>query len=387
MRSDAPLQIVRMSSVEYTVTAMQNVGPKRHTRRIRKGRPFDKLRVSGLGAYLSSVHPELVEGSFSLVTDTMPAPPPITGTLAATGRIDKSLAHATDLSRERIKQLIAQGAVTIGKTIATNPSAKMQAGAHFAIHLPPVEPAEAEPQDIPLTIIFEDDHLIVVDKPAGMVVHPAAGNMDGTLVNALLHHCAKGGGTLSGIGGVARPGIVHRIDKDTSGLLVVAKSAIAHEGLATQFADHSIDRRYIAICNGHLVPAKGTVSGRIGRSDTNRKKMAVLGDHVTRGKLAVTHYRTTRNLNHCSVLECELETGRTHQIRVHCASIGHALLGDPTYGRTQANLRPVLQRLGFTRQALHAATLGFVHPVTGADMQFTAELPDDMQELIDETAR
>ncbi|MGB3738023.1 MAG: RluA family pseudouridine synthase [Pontixanthobacter sp.] len=326
----------------------------------------------------------------------MPAPPPITGTitgtltgtLANTGRIDKSLAQAAGLSRERIKALIALGAVTIGRTVATNPSVKMQAGAHFTIQLPPVEPAEAQPQDIPLDIVFEDAHLIVVNKPAGMVVHPAAGNTDGTLVNALLYHCTRNGGVgLSGIGGVARPGIVHRIDKGTSGLLVVAKSAIAHEGLASQFADHSITRRYLAVCNGHLEPAQGTVEGRIGRSEKNRKKMAVLPADTTRGKHAVTHYRTIEKGNHCSVLECILETGRTHQIRVHCASIGHALTGDPVYGSTPAALRLTLARIGFARQALHAAKLGFIHPASGQYAEYQSDLPSDMQELIDQTVR
>ncbi len=313
---------------------------------------------------------------------------PITGTLTMSGRIDKSLAEATALSRERIKTLIAQGAVTIGKTTAGNPSAKMQAGAHFRIDLPPVAEPDAQPQDIALDIVFEDDHLVVVNKAAGMVVHPAAGNRDGTLVNALLHHCAVNGrGGLSGIGGVARPGIVHRIDKDTSGLLVAAKTMAAHEGLARQFADHSIHRRYIAICNGHPEPADGTVAGRLGRSDRNRKKMAVLPDTSARGKHAVTHYRILQKLNDCSVLECRLETGRTHQVRVHCASIGHALLGDPTYGRTTAKLRPLLQELGFARQALHAASLGFDHPITGTYAEYEAVLPTDMQELIDRTYR
>ncbi|MEP0562004.1 MAG: RluA family pseudouridine synthase, partial [Qipengyuania citrea] len=235
-----------------------------------------------------------------------------------------------------------------------------------------------------LDIVFEDAHLLVVDKPAGMVVHPAAGNQDGTLVNALLHHCA---GRLSGINGIARPGIVHRIDKDTSGLLVVAKSDAAHEGLARQFADHSITRRYLAVCAGHPAPPAGTIAGRIGRSVHDRKKMAVLPDDTTRGKHAVTHFETLRHLNHAALLECRLETGRTHQVRVHCASIGHALLGDPVYGRTPKPLRQVLESLGFHRQALHAARLGFSHPISAETLDFRAELPADMRELIDETAR
>lgn len=308
----------------------------------------------------------------------------ITGTLAISGRLDKALAEAAGLSRERIKALMAGGAVTVGKTTATNPSAKMQAGAHFEIRLPPPEPLAAEPQDIPLDVVFEDDHLIVVNKPAGMVVHPAAGNRDGTLVNALLHHCR---GQLSGINGVARPGIVHRIDKDTSGLLVVAKTDAAHEGLAAQFAQHSIHRRYLAVCAGHPRPAEGTIDARLGRSDRDRKKMAILHKDSSRGKHAVTHYKVLQTMTDCALIECRLETGRTHQVRVHCQSIGHPLLGDPVYGNDPKGLRPLLHELGFARQALHAAELGFLHPVTGEGVLFTADLPADMQELIDQTAR
>lgn len=308
----------------------------------------------------------------------------ITGTTAVSGRIDKVLAEASGLSRERVKALMANGAVEIDGTKATSPSAKVPAETPFSIAVPPPENAQAEPQDIPLDIVFEDKHLVVVDKPAGMVVHPAAGNPDGTLVNALLHHCR---GQLSGIGGVARPGIVHRIDKDTSGLLVAAKTTAAHEGLAAQFADHSINRRYLAVCGGYPEPGEGTISGRLGRSDSNRKKMAVLAEGSSRGKHAVTHYRTLEKLNDCSLLQCRLETGRTHQVRVHCASIGHALLGDQTYGRTPTQLRPLLKRIGFARQALHAAILGFEHPASGEWCEFEADLPPDMRELIDETAR
>jgi len=298
------------------------------------------------------------------------------------GRLDKVLADATELSRARIQALIAQGAVSLAGQVANQPSARIAPGTPFAIAVPPASDAAALAQDIPLAIVFEDEHLIVVDKPAGLVVHPAAGNPDGTLVNALLHHCA---GRLSGIGGVARPGIVHRIDKDTSGLLVVAKSDAAHEGLARQFADHSIERAYLAVTNGRPVPAQGTIRGRIGRSDANRKKMALLPDSSSRGKHAVTHYKVLEKLANCALVECRLETGRTHQVRVHLASIGHALLGDPVYGRTPAALRPLLRELDFRRQALHAATLGFVHPVTGHRLSFSSDLPADMEELIDRT--
>ncbi len=306
----------------------------------------------------------------------------ITGIVAEGGRLDKALADASGLSRERIKSLIAQGHVEIGGIPAAQASAKIAEGAGFSIHVPPPADAQASPQDIPLVIPYEDEQLIVVDKPAGLVVHPAAGNPDGTLVNALLHHCR---GQLSGIGGVARPGIIHRIDKDTSGLLVVAKSDAAHEGLAKQFADHSIERVYHAIVAGHPSPSKGTISARVGRSDHNRKKMAVLADHSSRGKHAVTHYKMLETLDNCALIECRLETGRTHQVRVHMASIGHPLLGDPVYGKTPAPLRQLLKTLNFSRQALHAAVLGFIHPLTGDQLRFSSELPPDMKELIDQT--
>ncbi|MDE1467073.1 RluA family pseudouridine synthase [Aurantiacibacter sp. D1-12] len=305
----------------------------------------------------------------------------LSGLIHTPGRLDKALAEVSDLSRERIKGLIAEGKVEVDGKVATSPSAKVQVDSSFLIHIPPPSDPQAYPQDISIEVVFEDDHLIVVDKPAGMVVHPAAGNPDGTLVNALLHHC---GGSLSGIGGVARPGIVHRIDKDTSGLLVVAKSDAAHEGLAKQFADHSMERAYLAVCGGHPNPSAGTVDERIGRSEANRKKMAVLPKKSSRGKTAVTHYKTLKRLDHASLIECRLETGRTHQVRVHLASIGHALLGDPVYGRTPSPLRATLKSLEFQRQALHAATLGFDHPVTGNFCQFSSELPDDLGELIDQ---
>ena len=306
----------------------------------------------------------------------------ITGVLEGGTRLDKALAEASGLSRERIKALIGEGKVRVDGSPVSQASAKSAEGARFEIVVPPPADAKAAPEEIPLTIVYEDEHLIVIDKPAGMVVHPAAGHPAGTLVNALLHHCK---GRLSGIGGVARPGIVHRIDKDTSGLLVVAKSDAAHEGLARQFADHSLERVYLAVVNGHPNPPQGTVSTRIGRSDANRKKMAVLPNNSSRGKHAVTHYKVLQKMDHCALVECRLETGRTHQVRVHLASIGHALLGDPLYGRANPQLRPILQRLDFHRQALHAAVLGFVHPVTSDRLRFTSDLPPDMRELIDET--
>lgn len=290
-------------------------------------------------------------------------------------RLDRALATLLPtLSRERIKALISSGQVSNGAALARDPSAKARAGAAYEVFVPAPVAAEAEAQDIPLDIVFEDDHLLVVDKPAGLVVHPAAGNLDGTLVNALLHHCA---GRLSGIGGVARPGIVHRIDKDTSGLLVVAKTDRAHEGLAKQFADHSIERRYLAITNGTPMPPAGTVDAPLARSPQNRKKVAI----QPRGKRAVTHYKTLQRLRDAALVECQLETGRTHQVRVHMASIGHPLLGDPVYGKTKAVHREILHELGFHRQALHAAVIGFVHPVDRKNCRFESKIPDDMQRL------
>ncbi|MCB2078544.1 MAG: RluA family pseudouridine synthase [Novosphingobium sp.] len=304
----------------------------------------------------------------------------IEGTIVAGGqRLDKALAEASGLSRERIKALLAEGRVTLSGKPASQASFKPAEGAPFSIAVPAPIPAEAVAQDIPLDIVFEDDDLLVVNKPAGLVVHPAAGNLDGTLVNALLHHCR---GKLSGIGGVARPGIVHRIDKDTSGLLVVAKSNAAHEGLARQFADHSIERAYLALVAGIPKPPSGTVTGNIGRSNINRKKMALVDDG--RGKHAVTHYRTLETFDGASLVECRLETGRTHQVRVHMSSIGHPLLGDPTYGRSPTRLRPLLQKHNFQRQALHAAELGFLHPVSQEKRHFSCPLPADMRGLMDD---
>ena len=296
-------------------------------------------------------------------------------------RLDRALAEALpDLSRERVKSLIKDGRVANASgTILRDPSAKAATPATFEVRVPTAKPTHNVAQDMGLIIAYEDEHLIVVDKLAGMVVHPAAGNYDGTMVNALLHHCA---GQLSGIGGVARPGIVHRIDKDTSGLIVAAKHDRAHEGLAKQFAAHSIDRRYIAIVTGRPMPASGTVDAALGRSNTNRKKMAVVA--ADRGKRAVTHYRTIEPLRHASLIECQLETGRTHQVRVHMAHIGHPLAGDPVYGRARKPLSEVLKARNFVRQALHAAHLGFIHPVTGNNIALDSEIPPDMRELIDE---
>lgn len=294
-------------------------------------------------------------------------------------RLDRALAVSIAAhSRERLKALISAGQVSGPQGVLwRDPALKVKGGEAVCVLIPAPRPSGTVAQDIPLRIVHEDEALLVVDKPAGLVVHPAAGNLDGTMVNALLHHCA---GRLSGIGGVARPGIVHRIDKDTSGLLVVAKTDTAHEALARQFAAHTVERRYTAVVAGLPVPPAGRVEGALARSTANRQKMAIVADG--RGKRAVTHYRMVQALRGAAVVECRLETGRTHQIRVHMSSIGHSLAGDPVYGRMPGGLAKVLDELNFKRQALHAATLGFIHPLLGTAVAFESPLPDDILELI-----
>jgi 23S rRNA pseudouridine1911/1915/1917 synthase len=311
-----------------------------------------------------------MDGGVSIIRATIAAD-------AAGWRLDRALAAALPtISRERLKALISSGEVRDeAGTLVRDPATKAKAG-DYEVRVPAPTPAHNVAQDIALEIVFEDDHLLIVDKPAGMVVHPAAGNLDGTLVNALLHHCA---GRLSGIGGVARPGIVHRIDKDTSGLLVVAKTDVAHEGLAAQFARHSIDRRYLAIVAGVPNPPEGKVDAALARSSANRQKMAIVAEG--RGKRAVTHYALVQPLKEAALVECRLETGRTHQVRVHMTSLGHPLLGDQSYGRGRIVHRELLNQLDFKRQALHAAGLGFVHPVSKESLSFESALPSDMQEL------
>ena len=292
-------------------------------------------------------------------------------------RLDRALAAIiTTMSRERLKALISTGQVTNGTVLTRDPSMKVKCEAVYEVMIPAPRAAENEAQDIDLTIVYEDDHLLVVDKQAGLVVHPAAGNFDGTLVNALLHHCA---GRLSGIGGVARPGIVHRIDKDTSGLMVVAKTDRAHEGLAKQFIDHSITRRYHAIISGRLMRDEGTINASLARSTANRKKIAIVEEG--RGKHAITHYKLITPLKNAALIECRLETGRTHQIRVHMSSIGHPLLGDPVYGRISQAHRETLGSLDFARQALHATVIGFIHPIDRKNLTFESKMPLDMQRL------
>ena len=319
-------------------------------------------------------------------------------------RLDKALAAAVPeqaaLSRSHIGKLIEKGAVAREDgEVVTRLKTRSQPGDVFLITLPPATEIEAGPEDIPLDIVFEDDELIVVNKPAGLVVHPAPGSETGTLVNALLHHCAD---SLSGIGGEKRPGIVHRIDKDTSGLLVVAKTDRAHHALAAQFADHSIERHYKAIVFG--VPSRGDprlagvpgvafepgniirISGNIARHKHDRKRMTVV---TNAGRHAITRLRVVESFgNALALVDCWLETGRTHQIRVHLTHAGHALVGDSTYGGRRKLAAKDLPEGAveavreFPRQALHAATLGFIHPVSGEMMQFEAPLPDDMGKLL-----
>ena len=300
----------------------------------------------------------------------------------AGGRVDKTLAERLpDLSRARIQALIADGRVSRDGQPVSDGSAKAAPG-EYRIDVPPAAPAEPQAEDIPLTVLFEDAHLIVLDKPPGMAMHPAPGSETGTLVNALLHHC---GDSLSGIGGVARPGIVHRIDKDTSGVVVVAKTDAAHQGLAALFEAHDIDREYVAFTRGAPRPDKGTIEGAIARSTHDRKKMAMV---KSGGRHAVTHYRVLRTFGPqekplAARVACRLETGRTHQIRVHLASKGTPCLGDPTYGSgpPAPAVREAIETAQLRRQALHAAVLGFRHPITGEQVRCESDLPPDMAAL------
>jgi 23S rRNA pseudouridine1911/1915/1917 synthase len=300
----------------------------------------------------------------------------------AGGRVDKVLASLLPaLSRARLQALIGEGRVSRDGAPVIDASGKALAGL-YRIDVPPPVAAEPAPQAIPLTVLFEDPHLIVVDKPAGMAVHPAPGSETGTLVNALLAHC---GASLSGVGGVARPGIVHRIDKETSGIVVAAKSDAAHQGLSALFAAHDIERVYVALTRGAPRQLKGSVEAAIGRSSADRKKMAVV---ASGGRHAITHYTVERVFGAqakplAARLACRLETGRTHQIRVHLASIGSPCLGDPVYGSgpPAEKVRAALAEAGLKRQALHAAVLGFRHPLTGERLRFESPLPSDMAKL------
>lgn len=309
-------------------------------------------------------------------------------------RLDKLLADGiAGLSRSRVQALMEQGRVVADGRTITDASQRVKPGQTFAVTIPAAAPPVPRPQDIPLAVVHEDADVLVLDKPAGMVVHPAAGNPDGTLVNALLFHC---GASLSGIGGVRRPGIVHRLDKDTSGLMVVAKNDRAHHGLTAQFADRSLSRTYMALVWGIPSPSKGRIEAPIGRCPTDRKRMAVTAHG---GKPAATRYRVVRAFEGAkrgqgvALVECTLETGRTHQIRVHMAHIGHPLVGDALYsrGRTgraggaNAGSLPDAVRAaltGFPRQALHAAAIRFVHPGSGEAVSFDSPLPEDFTALL-----
>ena len=302
----------------------------------------------------------------------------LTVTLEESGsRLDAYLACVTDLTRSAAVRLIEEGQITVnGK--CPNKKDKVKAGDAVSVSLPEPEPDVALPQNIPLDIIYEDEDILVVNKPCGMVVHPAAGNPDGTLVNAILYHC---GDSLSGIGGVIRPGIVHRIDKDTGGLLVVAKNDAAHLALSEQLKVHRVSRVYHAIAIGNLREDSGTVDAPIGRHPTDRKRMAVLRGADAHARDAVTHYRVLERFDGLCHVECQLETGRTHQIRVHMSSLGHPLLGDPVYGG--ANHRFCQNHAALIHgQCLHAAELSLIHPRTGEEMHFTCPLPEDMERIL-----
>ena len=297
-------------------------------------------------------------------------------------RLDQFASTHTDLTRSAVTRLIEEGAVTVNsKSVAKN--YKIAKGDVVEIILPEPEAAEALPENIPLDIIFEDADIIVMNKPVGMVVHPAAGNSTGTLVNALLHHC---GSSLSGVGGVIRPGIVHRIDKDTSGLLVVAKNDEAHLALSAQLKEHHISRIYTAIAIGNFREDSGTVDAPIGRHPVDRKKMAVIHNRDLRSREAVTHWsvlaRGEADGNAFTLLRCQLETGRTHQIRVHMASVGHPLLGDAVYGGANTRFE-ARHRASIIGQCLHAGELHLTHPRTGEEMQFSAPMPQNMQHVVD----
>ena len=289
---------------------------------------------------------------------------------AAGQRLDRYLAESVEgMTRSAAARLLEEGRVTLdGRAAGKNH--RLRGGEALAVDVPDPEPAEALPEDIPLSIVYEDEDIVVVDKPVGMVVHPAPGHPDGTLVNALLFHCA---GSLSGVGGALRPGIVHRIDRDTSGLIVAAKNDFAHQGLAAQLQDHSMRRTYEAVVVGHLREDRGTVDAPIGRCPTDRKRMAVTERN---SRAAVTHYEVLRRFRGYTYIRCVLETGRTHQIRVHMAYIGHPLYGDTVYGAK----RPAADMTG---QCLHAVALDLTHPRTGERMHFTSPLPAEFTALLE----
>ncbi|QQG36984.1 MAG: RluA family pseudouridine synthase [Micavibrio aeruginosavorus] len=303
-------------------------------------------------------------------------------------RLDKFLADvAVELSRTRIKALVLGGQVQVRGNVCDSPAYKLKSGDEIRIDVPAPREDTPLPENIPLDIVYEDDALIVINKPVGLVVHAGAGHEDGTLVNALLHHC---GDTLSGIGGVKRPGIVHRLDKDTSGLMLAAKTDRAHQALSAQLSDRSLHRLYKALVWGAPVPRKGIVDAPIGRHPSHRQKMAVVQRN---GREARTQYLVAEEWGPAALVECSLETGRTHQVRVHMAHLGHPLLGDPLYGLARNGQMSRLRKAGlgenecalivdFPRQALHAAEIAFIHPLTGEEMGFESPIPEDMAGII-----
>ena len=285
------------------------------------------------------------------------------------GRIDKFLAEKLEnMTRSYIQKLIEGKNVTVNSA-PVKPNHKLKEGDRISVFVPDAGTADIKAENIPLDIVYEDEHLLVVNKPQNMVVHPAAGNYEGTLVNALMYHC---GSSLSGINGVIRPGIVHRIDKDTSGLLLVAKDDFTHNGLAEQIKAHTLTRKYIALVHGNFRQDEGTVDAPIGRHPTDRKKMCITDKN---SRNAVTHYRVLERFGEYTFVECRLETGRTHQIRVHMASIGHPVLGDKTYGVKK-------EKYNLNGQLLHAKLLGFVHPVTGEYLEFETPVPERFEKFL-----
>jgi 23S rRNA pseudouridine1911/1915/1917 synthase len=287
-------------------------------------------------------------------------------------RLDHHLSSSgLNLSRSRLQKLIKDERIKVNDS-PCRASHKLETGDRISVVVPPPAELDVRPEDIPLDIVFEDDDLIVVNKPAGIVVHPAEGNYSGTLVNALLFHCKN----LSGIGGVLRPGIVHRLDKNTSGLIVVAKSDRAHQSLSDQMKDRSVLKKYIALVRGGVKFDTGVIDARIGRNPAYRKKMAVIKNQDRKSKEAVSHYRVLERFKGHSLLEIEIKTGRTHQIRVHLSHLGHPVVGDATYGKGR-------NEFDIRRQLLHAKVLGFTHPVTGEHVEFEADLPQDFADVLD----
>jgi 23S rRNA pseudouridine1911/1915/1917 synthase len=358
-----------------------------------------KAKQRAQQAYTFSDEPEDENPAPRAASAPLPAQAPPVGPISfdvgednSDDRLDRFLSAAAAaaglaLSRTRLKTLIEAGDVSLNGAAARNPAAKVCAGDRIVVAVPAPEPSTLRGENIPLNIVFEDDHLIIIDKPAGLVVHPAAGHAEGTLVHALIAHCGE---SLSGIGGVKRPGIVHRLDKDTSGLLVVAKTDAAHQGLAELFADHgrsgSLIREYVALVWGAMERKSGVIDAPIARHPRQREKMAIAAEE--RGRHAITHWRLERAFGPASLIACQLETGRTHQIRVHLAHIGHPLLGDAVYGagfKSKAAQLPEAARTALAelgRQALHAAKLGFDHPITGESLFFESAPPADLSNLI-----